>query len=255
MPGLNYMMKVLEFNTSIPMRFSAMHHCLKTGKGNLALNNALIGMAMNIFPKDARVRARLHYGSDMELHYQLRSHGFSIDTCPVDTDGNIRRDIINNWFYNHRAMLEGTSAPASLPDLSDTLLLEEVPEGIGSLMEGFPNDVDINATSNPDEQILPLSADGSSIVPRRNDVLLGRGRTIQNHHGNVFFREFLKQYSDDYNEAPRNKRRKIATELVRALKAKGVRFLQQTDNGEWVESNFAEAEKKIGQVFRNTRRR
>lgn len=249
MPGLKFMMKVMEFNTSIPIRFSAMHHCLKTGKGNLALNNALIGVAMNVFPKEARVRARIHYGSDIELHYQLRGHGFPTDTHPVDTNGNIRTDIINNWVHKYQSMEEAIT-PGNLPDPSDPMLLEG---DFGSFItSAIPNG---DVVPNGDAPIQPPSAIPALLVPRRHDVLLGRGRTIQNHLGNVHFREFLKQYSDDYDEAPRNKRRKIATELVHTLKGKGIRFLQQTESGEWFESNFAEAEKKIGQVFRNTRRR
>jgi len=252
MPGLNRMIKILEFITSIPMRFSAMHHCLKTGKGNLALNNALIGMSMNIFPKAARVRARLHYGSDMELCYQLRSHGFSIDTCPVDTSGNIRLDIINKWFYDHKMMTEGT-APECLGDQSDRSSSEA--ETVGSAVASAPKAEPMKVVSKPSGHNRTSSPGPTPVVPSRHDVLLGRGRTIQSHQGNVFFRDFVKQYRDDYDRAPRNKRRKITTDLVYALKAKGIRFLQQTDNGDWIESSFAEAEKKIGQVFRNTRRR
>ncbi|CAJ1939201.1 unnamed protein product [Cylindrotheca closterium] len=256
MPGLNFMMKILEFNTAVPMRFSAMHHCLKTGKGTLALNNALIGIGMKIFPKEARVRARLHYGSDMELHYQLRQHGFPIETCPVDSSGNIRKDIINKWFYKHQQSMEGGITSAGLPELSDPLFLDE---DFGSLVADFPEEEEEEKTSavpswDQDNQSNTAAA-SLPIVPRQHDVLLGRGRTIQNHLGNIQFREYLKKFRDDYNDAPRNKRRKIANELVHALKAKGVRFLQQNESGEWMESNFSEAEKKIGQVFRNTRRR
>jgi len=115
MPGFNYMMKLLDFINCLPMRFSAMHHCLKTVKGNLALNNALIGMAMSIFPEDARARARLHYGSDVELHYQLKSHGLPINTCPIDTCGNIRKDILNAWYYEHQSVNNRVAIDQNLP--------------------------------------------------------------------------------------------------------------------------------------------
>lgn len=249
-PGMNFMMKVLECVNSVPVRFSAMHHCLKTGKGNLALNNALIGIAMKAFPKDGRVRARLHYGSDMELHYKLQQHGFPINTCPVDFAGSIRKDIINNWFYRHQSMKDATT-PGGWPELSDPLILDE---DFGTLMAHFQEEKTYAAPIGL-ERSQPTATVPLPVVPRQHDVLLGRGRTIQNHLGNISFREFLKQCRDDYNKAPRNKRRKIASELAHALRARGIRFLQQTESGEWIESNFSEAEKKIGQVFRNTRRR
>jgi len=110
----------------------------------------------------------------------------------------------------------------------------------------------MEADGDDDNDDIPAAVDKK---PRRHDVILGRGRTIQSHPGNVYFRKFLKQYCDSYDEAPRNQRRKMASELTHAFSAKDIRFLEQTKNGEWIESTLENAENKIGQVFRNLRKK
>jgi hypothetical protein len=38
-------------------------------------------------------------------------------------------------------------------------------------------------------------------APNENDVLLGRGRRCTEHHGNVLFREFVRERREEYNKA------------------------------------------------------
>jgi len=282
MPGFNFMLTILDFTISLPMRYTAMHFGLKPEKGNHALNSAVLGIAMNILPQYARVRSRLHYGSDLELHYQFQSHGLPIDTCPVDNNGNIRKDIMNAWFYKHKAQ-SGTNSkwfynrgPSPLMHTSAgevstcTVETEELDSFfVDQCMPGFaetekispaviPMDIEDELMSVEQQQrqheevAHPVTANG--IIPSRNDVLLGRGRGIQSHPGNVKFRKFLEDYSNEYDQARRGKRRKIAAELSQVFGVKGVRFLEQKNN-RWVESDHADAEKKIAQLFRTLRKK
>lgn len=79
--SFNAQMTIMGFVTSLPFRYSSLHLCLKPGKGNLSLNSNVIGIVMNSFPQYAKVRTRLHYASDMELHYQLQGHGILVEAC------------------------------------------------------------------------------------------------------------------------------------------------------------------------------
>ena len=260
------------------MRYSGMHLCVKgSDSGNLAVNNAILGIAMNGYPQYARVRSRLHSGSMMELHYQLKSYGIPVDTCPVDKDGNIRTDILNKWFYEHKALggLQRDDFLSSLlnsnnDDLLNPIILSDDEEELDSLFEEYNDEIvpfEL-ASSNQNAHFIPLDADHELaaplrdqlaqlipeerqeviVQPSRNDVLLGRGRDIQNHEGNVRFRKFLEPYGDEYDHAPRSKRRKIAREMNELLSSKGIRFLKQSGLHEWVESDAESAERKIAQL-------
>ncbi|CAJ1956527.1 unnamed protein product [Cylindrotheca closterium] len=95
-----------------------------------------------------------------------------------------------------------------------------------------------------------------SFVPLRHDVLLGRGKSLQTHLGNICFREFVKQYSEEYDETPRNYRRLVPIKVIQDLKSRGIRFLRQDEStGEWVEPEISDIEKTVGQVFRNLRKK
>jgi hypothetical protein len=286
MPGFNFMRAILGFTVSLPMRYSGVHACLKTGKGNLAFNNAVLGIAMNGFPKYARVRMRLHYGSDVELHYELKGHGLPVRTCPVDTNGNIRQDILNAWYYKRMSeektmMLDKSTTALSLlktslqkestsshvddtalPNLLNELLAAsdpkidfEVVSTIPDPIEGTSFNFENAAISTSAEIDYETAAILTPTEPTPNDVLLGRGKKFQNHPGNVRFREWLDGYYDDYDHAPRTERRRIATNLTQILNAKGVRFLKLTENNQWVQSQGVEAEKKISQLFRCLRKK
>ena len=102
MPGIDFIVPVTNATVSFPVRYSAMHCCLQAGEGNLVVNNSLLGSLLSDFPLYSKVRSRIQVGSIIELQHALRSHGIPMDTFPLDIDGNIRDDILNEWFYKHR---------------------------------------------------------------------------------------------------------------------------------------------------------
>mmetsp|Transcript_24248 Transcript_24248/g.59349 ORF Transcript_24248/g.59349 Transcript_24248/m.59349 type:complete len:465 (+) Transcript_24248:152-1546(+) len=87
------------------------------------------------------------------------------------------------------------------------------------------------------------------------DILLGRGGLVQSHPGNVRFRAFLEGHRDEYETSARFVRHKVAAKFVRMLNAKGARFLVKGEDGVWVESTFSDAERKVGQYFRELRKK
>ena len=212
-PNFKFMLTIGEFTNSLPMRFSSIQCCMKSGKGSMALNNAILGIMMTIYPPYTRIRTRLHYGSDMELQYKLQSHGIPVRTCPVDSSGLLRRDLLHVWLDQRRR--------------------------IEDLYVGFGPQTD---------------ASKGIVEPTFNDVLCGRGKNIQNHSGNIHFRNWSEGYRAEYDKAPRSKRRRIARELACMLERSGVRFLKPTKDNEWTKCDAMEAEDKIGQLFRSIRK-
>lgn len=261
-PGFRWVVEVMQLAGCLPVRNSAVHLCLKNKVGKyLVLNDALLGFALKMLPQHDRVRTTLHLGSDMELQYYLRGHGVPIDTCPVDATGNIRTDILNTWFCKHRDKTRQASRTAT--DESKETCLTFKMDSLEDSDGWNDEELDLNTISSADPMnttfLAPIGsethADTSDksqlsripIQPTDQDVLLGRGRKIQHHPGNNKFRAFLEDYSDEYDNAARNKRRKLCVHLRRVLAGRGIRFLEES-KGVWVESDFQEAEKKIGQL-------
>ncbi|KAL3938466.1 MAG: hypothetical protein SGBAC_006622 [Bacillariaceae sp.] len=238
-PDTNVLFALLEFGVTIPVRFSAMHYCIKTNPEGLALNNFFLEWSAKALPRYSRARARLHYGSHMELQYELRIHGLPA-SFPVDTAGNIRKEMLNVWFHVHLAKEQGKANPYLAQDSSED---EEMDDLLNEQDSTMPQDADCTNSKS------------LVVQPTNRDIMLGRGRHIQNHPGNIHFREMLEAYRDLYDQTPRNQRRSVSAEVARRLKGRGIRFLEQTkDNGGWMESSFEKCESTIRQLFRSRRK-
>lgn len=253
LPPLNVIMKYVAFVAKVPVRRSAMHLCLKAIPGSLASNNIILGKLLQGLQRAVRTRARVHYGSDIELQYTLRSHGFPSQTIPVDDSGNIRKNILNVWFDKYVANQWDTMfATASHLPMSAV----EKRDAIFTSLASNTTDVQ-GAAASPANCISPTTTTSERLLikPTPTDVLLGRGRATQMHAGNERFREFLKAYQEDYNNTPRYKRLKTHTDITQFLLDDGVSFLQKTEDGSgWVQSDFAAAEKKVKQFFRSQKK-
>jgi hypothetical protein len=92
--------------------------------------------------------------------------------------------------------------------------------------------------------------------PSQQDVLLGRGRPIMNHKGNVIMRELVGSKLSRFNAATqKHVRTSIIEEVVREIQARGGRFLREDPNmnGFWIEVDIIAARQKVGIYFRDLR--
>ena len=75
------------------------------------------------------------------------------------------------------------------------------------------------ATHNAAKTLLiGKSDDGCDIVPRIEDILFGRGRRINNHPGNIRFREVVDKYKLEYHRANRVDKQILSRRIVAALR-------------------------------------
>ena len=103
--------------------------------------------------------------------------------------------------------------------------------------------------------------------PTIYDIIVGRGKNIDAHPGNVQFRNLLREkYMEEYEKAPKFRKTELAERIIRDLTDSNIRFLQKNvssdknagGNGivngdQWIEVDFSTIREKIGRTFRRLR--
>ena len=100
-----------------------------------------------------------------------------------------------------------------------------------------------------------IDVDGNILLPQDNDILLGRGRTIDQHPGNVQFRKYLQQdaFLQHYQKAKRCGKGQLADCIQKKLRTEcNVRFLvEDADSGRgWVVASAPTVREKILRTLR-----
>ena len=91
--------------------------------------------------------------------------------------------------------------------------------------------------------------------PSDNDILFGRGRRFQEHHGNKRMLSLIESRRQHYQNQPRNKKRQTVESLYDEISQGGARFLKYLDEENvWVEVNIPIALEKIFHTLRSKRR-
>eukprot|EP00980_Cylindrotheca_fusiformis_P010768 scaffold2436_cov99-Cylindrotheca_fusiformis.AAC.1 len=99
-------------------------------------------------------------------------------------------------------------------------------------------------------------APNSLIQPTLKDVVLGRW--FQDFPGNIAFRTYLADRSDEYDKADRAGKIILTKSIIQSLNASGTRFLglssPTTGIPMWEEASFKEGYNKISQWYRSARK-
>lgn len=262
---------------SLPIRFSARHLCVKQRDGMLNPLDRFMKIVCKLSGAYSRARTKVHYGSDLELQYSLRGHGISSLSCPVNSDGEVREDILKVWLNDYLKTKESPSNSSHLvtqpsasfvgssnrfslhgQDLDFETQNHSLYHDSEALLGNYDLSSGVNATLSPAAAKMEDQGrdDGMalSITPTEIDVLLGRGRPVQNNPGNIRFRQFVEKRQNEYDYASRGRRGEIMAEMRKTLASRGVRFLKKVQKDVWVESNSKEVDTKIAQLFREFRK-
>ena len=86
--------------------------------------------------------------------------------------------------------------------------------------------------------------------PRKNDVVLGRGRNLQEHPGCVQLRNIVSGLLEDYKPASIQDKKGICLKIIDLIKELGGSFLKQNRDGWWVPVSDEVARDKVGMTFR-----
>eukprot|EP00934_Nitzschia_sp_Nitz4_P005604 Nitzschia sp. Nitz4//scaffold44_size153857//42605//46236//NITZ4_002709-RA/size153857-augustus-gene-0.2-mRNA-1//1//CDS//3329552121//5594//frame0 len=90
------------------------------------------------------------------------------------------------------------------------------------------------------------------IVPRRFDVLFGRGKHTREHTGNLRAAHLVEMFQTEYEQAGKFEKTKIATRIVNMIHESYGRFLKWNRNV-WEEVDDDAAREKISHFFRHLR--
>jgi hypothetical protein len=91
------------------------------------------------------------------------------------------------------------------------------------------------------------------ILPFLSDVLLGRGKPITDHIGNIRLHSIVEKYLPAYNSSRKKlEKNALASEIVERIKSMPGRFLSK-DCGIWVEVDDDTARDKVMRLFRTQR--
>ena len=91
----------------------------------------------------------------------------------------------------------------------------------------------------------------SICMPSPFDVISGRGKSLIGHQGNRILRNLVQEHIDSYEEADRQDKKMVSSNVVDLIKKKG-RFLKEQSHG-WMEIDEVAARLKVSHAFRDFR--
>mmetsp|Transcript_70003 Transcript_70003/g.196167 ORF Transcript_70003/g.196167 Transcript_70003/m.196167 type:complete len:342 (-) Transcript_70003:243-1268(-) len=86
-------------------------------------------------------------------------------------------------------------------------------------------------------------------LPNRQDVLIGKGKPIQDHVGNMKFRGIIEEHMAEYIETKRGEKAVVINKVLDAVLASSARFLAKDEQGWWNEVSSKEARDKVSKAF------
>ncbi|KAL3903706.1 MAG: hypothetical protein SGILL_010345 [Bacillariaceae sp.] len=213
----------------LPIRISAAHACLPDESEKFAQFKTWLTDSVGT---ETRKRLRFHYGSPTKLHYELETFGISADMIPINSNtGSLKTQNFTKWINMRLAREEQMARVANAAAAAS----------VGR----------IDAATAAQQYVFPWIE-----CPTQQDVLLGRGRPIMIHKGNVAMRELVGLNLSRFNAATqKHERTNIIEEVVQSIKAAGGRFLREDPNmnGFWASVDDKAARQKVGIYFRDLR--
>lgn len=164
----------------------------------------------------SRFRLRPHCGTIKELEYELMTFGIPTDASPMRTDGTWCTEWHHEWLQTLKTREE----------------------------------------RNRSEQCRSNAPTADAIiVPRRFDVLFGRGKIAKTHTGNLRALHLCEMNYPRYESNITGKygKTEVAEQIVGIIHESGGRFLKPSDAGGWEEVDDEAAREKISHFFRHMR--
>eukprot|EP00934_Nitzschia_sp_Nitz4_P004381 Nitzschia sp. Nitz4//scaffold37_size175936//76394//78142//NITZ4_002045-RA/size175936-processed-gene-0.46-mRNA-1//1//CDS//3329549785//4371//frame0 len=221
--NLDNIRRLCAMNRALPLRLEALHSCYSNLHWQPIVS--AIKLAVGSF---TRLRAREHFHAPAESYRDcmLSLQSFGIPTQPVDCfplseDGKeiSTTGHLNMWKARdqlERARKEGKASPP-----------------------------DKKRSANDEVYVL---------VPGKCDVLLGRGKGVYLHTGNIRFRTLIESRMHEYdNITYASGKMVVCADVVQQVQKESGRFLKRSGVAGWVEVDDTSAREKVSSAFRTLR--
>ena len=189
----------------------------------------------------------------MEVQYQLMSYGIPLEALPVDCTGNLSNHHHKNWLLWRHQLEQGVAHPQIVSSSVTKHHSSTKSAPKNSRNGNKAGDVPLTVTSSGERG--KTASPMILMEPEDTDCILGRGKAIDRHTGNVRFRNFLQQKEilADFLQTPKYIRSEVAVTIQQKLQEKyNMRFLKENPNGfGWV---FAKDDAIRSKILRTLRR-
>eukprot|EP00339_Tiarina_fusa_P009765 CAMPEP_0117014084 /NCGR_PEP_ID=MMETSP0472-20121206/11499_1 /TAXON_ID=693140 ORGANISM="Tiarina fusus, Strain LIS" /NCGR_SAMPLE_ID=MMETSP0472 /ASSEMBLY_ACC=CAM_ASM_000603 /LENGTH=456 /DNA_ID=CAMNT_0004717569 /DNA_START=74 /DNA_END=1444 /DNA_ORIENTATION=- len=190
----------------LPCRITTFQICYNDPRVRYLVTN--IG---KVFGNQVRLRARAHFGSDLEMQYSLMTFGIVCHYLFRSAEGDGKRELFHQQHIQRRREIER--------EMEQNSRMEE-------------------------------EASGIILHPQPHDVLVGRGRPYQEYTGNQRLSRLVEAQSYRYrNTEDRFEKSCIILESVKMVQNSNGRFLQKTSGG-WKLATDKVAREKTCSAFR-----
>ena len=262
--------KLFKLRNCLPLKTAAMHVCTNEPAMRLAVR--VLSPVVNLH---SLVRITAHCGNLLETHYELLSYGIPVAALPIDVDGNCNNDNHKRWIQKRkeiederkRSTIDSLSSSPPSPQQQTSSSATQIRDEsttvstpyILSVAQSTAPPMSIRSTSTSP---LPGTEHGTSVraidsgviiaEPGPNDCILGRGQPVDQHEGNVQFRQFLQEHLKTYANAPHYMKHKVGNDIQTMLvNEHHVRFLKKHESGTgWKLADDAAIREKILRTFR-----
>ena len=282
------MKKIQILRESLPIKHAVVHVCTDD-----STTRYFMKLAKPILSILSISRIRFHFGRYIEVQYELLSCGIPLGALPVDSNGTCN-NIYQQIWVNQRLEIEqeekrqqeqeqqeqqkkkiekkiyplNTISKAETTTLNINMMLDDKSAATADTIASLSSTTALLSMSSKKKKIgsdVTTSKNPKTntfiLQPTPNDCILGRGRAIDQHVGNVQFRNFLSQdvYMTEYKNSGRHTKGRLAQRIKKILEEEhDVRFLKETtakNNGAvyskgYELANDAAIKEKITRTFR-----
>ncbi|CAB9514861.1 expressed unknown protein [Seminavis robusta] len=242
--------KIASMQSASVIRHQGIHMCIDQENGHVSA--PMVSLAQMAMTAVLRVRVRRHMGNPSELKFALMTYGIPTESLPVSHNGEISHEL----HVERLKQIRNDERLAKQHQVAPKQLSESPSSTIGS-----PGDDENTAPSTKDdnEKEKPAALVVKVVdAPSNSDILMGKGKNIQNHGGNIRFRALIDQHRPRYDEANKTQKTQIAQEIVHIVKHgwKGRFLIRENKKVGWIPLvDDLAARQKVSSCFRDARKK
>ena len=213
--------QIPHFREALPHRETAIHFCYMS-----PTMRALFQLQQRIASREHRVRVCPHYGSHIECQYQLMSYGIHPKMLPVDEEGKVRSNVVENCINRQRAKERNpiqTNIGVPTGGGPGTIENRAVTPPISVSIDDAANRRITTSSKQAKQGLVYIKEEDIT----NSDVLLGRGVPIQSHPGNVYLAKVIEEHALEHKRLPKGEKVCLTWKIVK--------MIQQDCNGRFLE--------------------